>query len=477
MLCKECAFVFTITYQDRTVAAPRLSSTSTREIALGRAIFPIISVPANFQETKFITKQQQILEYSDEGASNRSDVFGKRVAIPSPIRSTAEDGREHTIKDFLNRPFNLQNFEWVVADNKFTVLQSYELPDVFMNTSLWREKLSGFLGFRADVRCRLQINAQPFQAGRIIMAYIPYYKYLGAYGTYYDAGTEQAMVSLTGCPRVEVDLSITTESEILIPFVSPHSHFNLTTGEGYYGRLIIAVYSPLVDTVGAGKVDCTLWLNLENIDLAFPTGTTTATSSLSPVVQVGKEEVQVEQYRSIAKDVGKVAEFLHAIEDVPVLSTIVKPAAWASDAAASFLKFCGYSKLQSTNTPQFLKQSVTKFMPNYDGVDMSHCLGFEAANAIELMPMVGNDVDEMALAHIVRTPCYFSSFAWSSSQASGTELFDAFVTPNYFKNPITGSPATPSHLTYVSSLFAYWRGSIDFKFKLVKTKFHSGHIS
>ena len=86
------------------MAAPRLSSTSTREIALGRAIFPIISVPANFQETKFITKQQQILEYSDEGASNRSDVFGKRVAIPSPIRSTAEDGREHTIKDFLNRP-------------------------------------------------------------------------------------------------------------------------------------------------------------------------------------------------------------------------------------------------------------------------------------------------------------------------------------------------------------------------------------
>ena len=290
------------------------------------------------------------------------------------------------------------------------------------------------------------------------------------------AGTEQAMVSLTGCPRVEVDLSITTESEILIPFVSPHSHFNLTTGEGYYGRLIIAVYSPLVDTVGAGKVDCTLWLNLENIDLAFPTGTTTATSSLSPVVQVGKEEVQVEQYRSIAKDVGKVAEFLHAIEDVPVLSTIVKPAAWASDAAASFLKFCGYSKLQSTNTPQFLKQSVTKFMPNYDGVDMSHCLGFEAANAIELMPMVGNDVDEMALAHIVRTPCYFSSFAWSSSQASGTELFDAFVTPNYFKKPITGFPTTPSHLTYVSSLFAYWRGSIDFKFKLVKTKFHSGRL-
>lgn len=395
--------------------------------------------------------------------------------VPQSFLRSADDGREHTIKDFLARPVPLQNFEWTVSDSKYSILQQYVFPDVFLNQSLYVEKLSGFLGFRADIKVRLQVNAQPFQAGRLMMAYIPYDKYLNNYASYYLLGTAQSTVSISGCPRVDLDISQSTEMDMLIPYCSPNSHFNLATGEGYYGRLVILVYSPLVDVASNGHIDCTIWMNLENIDLAYPTGTAMVTSSIN--AQVGNEEVKTESYRSIAQDVGKVAKFLGSIPSIPVLSSIVQPTAWAADNLASLLKFFGYSKLQSTNVPEWIKQTPTHFMPNYNGVDMSHSLSLEAMQSIELMPsMVGNDVDEMAIQHVVSNPNYYQSFTWDTTMAAGTQLYDNSVTPASYYVAGSGATLQPTQLLYVAATFAYWRGSIDYTFKFVKTKFHSGRV-
>lgn len=348
---------------------------------------------------------------------------------------------------------------------------------------IWREKFDGFFGLRADIKFRLQINAQPFQLGRLMLVWVPYKSYLGNYGDLYDEESESAMVSLSGCPRVDIDLSTSTECDITIPYVSPHSHFNLATGEGMWGKLYIKVYSPLGDVAGTGHVDCTSWINLTNIDLAFPTGANTVTTSVIPSsdvirAQVGSEEIKMETHRSIAQDVGKLSTFLKPLNQIPLLSQLSAPTTWALDNFSSFLKFCGYSKLQSTNVPSFLKQTPTHFMPNYDGVDMSHGLGFASDNAIELMPeMVGNDVDEMSLKHIVSTPCYFNHFEWKAAAKAGDLLWEQTINPANFVctdgNTLT---FVPTHLSYTSAVFQYWRGSIDITFKFVKTKFHSGRV-
>jgi hypothetical protein len=409
-----------------------------------------------------------------------------KIPMRDSLLINAKDGREHTVKNFLERPINLKNFEWQSSASQFSVIQTFDFPDDFLQLPLYQEKFDGFYGLRADVKFRLQVNAQPFQAGRLMLVWIPYYSYKGDYGVHYLQGTKATMVAASGCPRVDLDISLSTEVEICLPYCSPHSHFNLATGEGTWGRLAVIVYSPLVDLSSTGHVDCTAWINLENIDLAFPTGATLVSKQLVPSVsgivrasaQVGQEEKKMESYRSIAQDVSSLSGFLKSIPSVPVLSEIIQPVTWACDGTAAFLKFFGYSKLQSTNVPEFVKPSATHFMSNYDGVDMSHCLGLASDNAIELMPdMVGNNIDEMALHHSLSTPCYFDNFKWQASDVAGKVLYAQIINPAYFyQKEAATQTIIPTHLTYTSSIFQFWRGSMDITIKLVKTKFHSGRL-
>ena len=336
------------------MAAPSKSSSTTRSVALGDALTET-KTPANFEPPNATKIQQQIVSFVNEGEIPSTSIFRSKQPPKRDFLQSAKDGREHTIKDFLERPINLRNFEWKVADAQFKALQVFNFPDDFLQLSMYREKFDGFFGIRSDIKFRLQVNAQPFQLGRLMLVWVPYQNYLGSYGALYDEDSEASMVSRSGCPRVDLDLSLATEIDMLIPYVSPHSHFNFTTGEGTYGKLYVIVYSPLGDVAGNGHVDCTAWINFVSPDLGFPTGAALVEKALIPstdiperiTAQVGSEEVKTEQYRSIAQDVGKLSSFLKPLNDIPLLSTLSQPTTWALDNVSGFLKMCGYSKLQS----------------------------------------------------------------------------------------------------------------------------------
>lgn len=343
---------------------------------------------------------------------------------------------------------------------------------------MYQQKLYGFLGLRSNIRVRVQLNAQPFQAGRLIVAWVPYYKYLGNRTAVFDADTEYGMVALTGCPHIDVDVSQQTECEFDIPYVSNQSHYNLVTGEGYWGKLYIKVYSPLVDPSGTGSVDCTVWFNFVAPQLAFPTGVAIASASVNPTAQVGREEHELEQTRSFSSAVSKFASALRSIPPVPTLDTILEPAAWASDKVADILKLFGLSKPESSNIPSFFKQNPTRFMANSDGVNMSHSLSLLAGNAIEQMSdMVSNNIDEMSIHHLVSTPSYMAHFQWATDDTTNSTLWASPINPSaYFQINSSSATLVPTHLSYTSAAFTFWRGSINFRFKFVKTKFHSGRV-
>jgi hypothetical protein len=310
------------------------------------------------------------------------------------------------------------------------------------------------------------------------MGWVPYYKYLGTKASIWDESTEASFASFTALPRVEIDLATMTEAEIDIPFISPNMYYNLVTGEGYYGKLYIKIYSPLNDVSGTGNVDCTLWFNFTNVRLAFPTGAATASASVNPVAQVGDEEKTLESSRSVSNALAKFSDALRTLPYVPSITSIAEPAAWASDQLSAICKMFGFSKPESSNVPAWLKQGPTHFMANYDGVNLSHSLALESQNAVETVSgMVGTDIDEMNISHIVSTPCYYQHFSWATTASAGTVLYTQFISPLVFRvNESASSTNVPTLLAYASSPFGFWRGSIDLKFKFIKTKFHSGRV-
>nr|ULF99868.1 MAG: hypothetical protein 2 [Cripavirus sp.] len=389
------------------------------------------------------------------------------------------DGRTHNIISFLERPLMMTTAAWAVATAPGTVLQSYELPWDMLFKDMYKTKVDRFYGFRADCMIRVQVNSQPFQAGRLLLSWIPAYRYLGNKQQYYASSTTSAatnvkfLPAITGSPHVDLDLSTCTEATMCVPYISPYSFSELTNGIGSMGRFQLVVYSPLSDVSGTGTVDYTVFMNFKNIQLRYPTGL-----PLTATAQVGSEAVEEAGGAGIVTSTASaISTALGAVTDIPGISQFAQPALWISRGIADVARQFGWSKPTSIEAPHVTKLSTTRFMANSDGVDTSHMLSLLSTNALETdASLFRTNVDEMSLSHVTRTPSYYTRFSWSTSSAAGSVLFSAPITPNFYRHTISATQYAPTTLAYTSAAFRQWRGGINFTFKFVKTKFHSGRV-
>jgi hypothetical protein len=87
--------------------------------------------------------------------------------------------------------------------------------------------------------------------------------------------------------------------------------------------------------------------------------------------------------------------------------------------------------------------------------------------------------DELNITSLVSRESYLTSFSWTSANIPNDLLFTIGVTPrqvvsaifdaNY--NYVYGTP-----MWMVSRMFAYWRGDIDIRFKIIASQYHRGRL-
>ncbi len=152
---------------------------------------------------------------------------------------TTREDRIHTIKDFLSRPIIIQTGLWSSATASETQLYTANFPESLISNAMYQEKLRGFVGLRATLVVKVQVNSQPFQQGRLMLQYYPYAQYMPNR----VALVNSTLQGRSGCPRTDLDLSVGTEIEMRIPYVSPHVYYNLITGQGSFGSIYLVVYS------------------------------------------------------------------------------------------------------------------------------------------------------------------------------------------------------------------------------------------
>lgn len=422
----------------------------------------------------------QIVTMASQGTSSSAKVLPDIVDIDSKFLSmTATEVRDHTIKDFLSRPIvvSASAASWSTADTANTALSSYNFPDALLTNKMYQEKLKGFVGLRATLHLRLQVNSQPFQAGRLFLQYIPYAQYM----TDHVSLVNSTLQGRTGCPRVDLDLSAGTECTLDIPYVSPHLYYNLITGQGSFGTAYVVVYSPLRDVAsGAQTIEYTLWAWLSDIRIDGVTGVAMKIADFGPTVmaQMGLEDKQLSDNQSPSSGVGQIASGLRTLSHVPVVGNFFTKPAWISGQAANLMKLLGYSKPTIKGSVCEMKQRGVVRMANYNGLDMSHKLALAVDNELETQSgLAGTSVDEMHLSRIVSIPNYWDNFSWPAATASGI-LWQNLVTPLKIKNysaTVTDKFVT-THMGYVANTFGLWRGSLVYTFKFVKTQFHSGRL-
>jgi len=425
-------------------------------------------------------------------------IADKNIVVSSPINvslmdkityDSSSDKLNQEIKDFLAKPVIVMTNTLSSGDTFSTFPLLLNPLTTFSNSTMMTNKVDGFLGFRATTVYRLVVNANRFQQGRYNMSYVALggADYNVANNSKWVSDHLSTLVQRTTLPHVEVDLCCDTEAILRVPFNSalnffPFRTLNVASDTGTWGALSFYPYVPLA--AAAGNLTCgfTIYSHFEDVELvvaALPQSSRNATFS--------KKTKNATEFEQDSSDIGPISSSLIRVRDfsailaqVPLLSSYALTTSWFADIAANAAKVFGWSKPISLAPSMRVTQNYLPYSANTDGPDMSFPLSLSYENSVGMAKgFSGTDVDEMDFTFLCTIPVYAVTIPWASASVAGTVLHTTPVTPlaNVVTTTVNGTSFSHfSPLQLIAQHFFYWRGSMVYKIKLVKTEFHSGRL-
>jgi len=414
------------------------------------------------------------------------------VTVPRLLATSSSTNFAQDIATFLRKPVILSSGHFSIADVTSTPVLTANLPyDAISASSIFSDKIKGFLGIRCDMHLRWQINGNRFQQGRYMLAYVPTggASLLSPSTPLSIASHTNTLVQRTQLFRVELDVNCDTEGTLVIPYLSSMNYcpivgFRGGSGYGSLGQLSIYPYMQLVSPTGPTNCSWIIWIHFENVELIGPATPQAGNSSFknskkSRTASEGEQaSAGVGPISSMLVKVSKAAGFL---SPVPFLGDYAKTVSWFADIGASAASVFGWSKPINLSPSGGMLRVVNHYFSNVDTIDQSLPLSLSCKNSIGQLPgFSGTDVDEMDFGFFKTIPCWDTTFPWAEAVAAGTQLFSYKVTPttnihSRVINTLTVYDLKP--VEFVANYFSYWRGSMVFTIKIVKTEFHSGRLA
>lgn len=418
----------------------------------------------------------------DDGTTSTDMYVTKEADMPSVMYDSITETTDHSIQNFLSRMVIISQGTWSSTQTTGQTLANLTFPSALFKqgTNNFNQnvfKLDGFAAMKAKVKVRIEVNSQPFQAGALMLHYVPYSEYMQSHTKWYTDTTTD-LVAASGCPHVVMNLANTTSMSFTTPYISPYLFFSLPQGQGSFGNVVISILSPLASQA-ANSVNYTIWAAFEDVELRYPTDAPITTS----FAQVGREIQKMESRGAISGAVRSIGTAVADVLPYVGLGWLSEPARFVTDAGETVLKMLGFSKPSVEAPVTRVRQSPTQYFLNADGTDTSHKLGLSAANALATIPgWAGTDEDEMRLDYIVSRPNYYKTFQWGTGAVADTSLYSQPNSPLWFQtlNALTsGNYAQTASLPLLSKVatnFATWRGTLVYTFHVIKTQFHSGRL-
>jgi len=387
--------------------------------------------------------------------------------LKSIIESVHQPGAEDIIA-FLKKPFRLKTGTFTTTDAG--TLQTAFLPNDIFTNAYQAEKLNNVFMTRCDVVLTLNVNATQFQSGRYILALIPSGgAVLSTISPWYIMHNAN-LTTVTQCPNLQIDLSQETQVKLVFPFMSTTTHVpnvSAISSSTMTGMMALVTYSPLaVGATGPTTCDYTIWAALDNIELSgasYQSGNTTRE----------QEDLGV---APLSTALAKVSTASGIIAELPLLAEIAMPVSWVADVLSRSVASLGLSRPIVLSAPNRVDRKPNIYTNNSDGAIPAVPMGVMSTNEVQIgTGVAATDIDEMSLDFIKTRFAYWSTITWTTGSAVGFGLLNAEHNPyNYFTSISPAVVFTP--VCWLSRSFKYWRGSLKFRFKLVKTQFHSGRL-
>lgn len=377
--------------------------------------------------------------------------------------SLVSNDTSSSMDNLVNRWFRIGSYDWSTQHQRNQTLLTLALPRdaVLINSNLCNQPNCIPFGihryWRGDMVIKIQVNCNKFQIGQLQVCWYYHPKADASFPSkaniYTRSGAHHTII--TAAPNNEV--------EMIIPFKSYkamlHTKKNTEDSKEYpldLGSIFVTVLSPLKVT-GETSPKCNFTVFVKFINSNF-TG-------------------------MIAGNV-----------DRPAFRDDENHLDYQMDLAGMALPLVEKLLVGSSNDNNRDNPPVNA-PPNYVVPSSSHSwsIGTNLAEPLNNLRLSGTaqtkhpdpNENEMSIDYIKRKFMINDIFQWSQQRNSGDILFQLPVNPIPPKDRLTAVTAAGSNMLksyqltpigFLSSLHQYWRGSIEFRFDIVASQFHSGKL-
>lgn len=386
----------------------------------------------------------------------------------------AGEDREHGIREFMARPVKVADIRWTTGDvgaivHRFNIMNTLRSHKAYAPV---REKLYGFFGFTATASCKVVVNAQPMEAGIFSINFAPQMKE-------YERDQFNVLVAQdtlnptrlpfgSGLPCKIVNVAKHSEATLSVGYVGPDLFLNLLRNSDF-GDFFIQNVCPLTSGQSGASANIAVYMSFSDVVLYGATRKFDAQADdlVVPSVQTPAKEATSEEEV-------KVSDLAEKLGSIPLLAEMQPEAAFALKAGGNLARQFGFSKPVASANHE--RVAITPFgqPANADGTSNATKLGLSVDQGVVVMPMGPTEVDEMAFSYVLKEPNFLHTITWDSSTENEQMIAWLPAEPNCMV--FNGNNYYPPRLYYVSEMFSYWRGSINFTFHVAATKFHSGRL-
>lgn len=407
------------------------------------------------------------------------------------VDSSTSGYADQSIDSFMRKPIPVVTGLLTTVSGAGTLLNRFSISQTLLATPIWTEKLKGFINVRGTAKVKLQLNANPFQAGRLILAYIPQYEQNPRpFGQHL-----RNLMTITQLPHVEMSFQ-DAEAELEIPYISPTTHFNMQSDEFDWGTVFLYLYSPFVTGAAVpGNISYTIWLSFDDFEVQvpiIPQSSGVSSTQRGIIRKYRSKRIRSSLDSEINQGKGPVSSVLASVSSitatlagVPMLTPIAGPLSWFTNLSAGVASSFGWSKPTLDTPPCRMVSNSHPYLANTNEPDVSNVLALNADNRVSVMPDVNlSGVDEMAISFIKRQKAFFTSSTWDTATPVGLlatydlhpSAFATTLSSIPFGLTTTATPRTYAPIAFLTEIFEYYRGSIELTFKIVKTQYHTGRL-
>jgi len=436
----------------------KIQSSDEAEISSDRAV----SAKSTTVETVTFVDSQLVVE----------DTSYRKVPI---VSSGTTEGT--SLAKFLSRPTLIKTHTWTTSQTVGNVSVDAQIKPwkLLISDATIKKKLSNYAYMRAKLCLKFVINGTPFHYGAFMVSHEPNVGFRTSKIAQPSvvANDIRLATPYSQLPHILLYPADNASADLHLPFFVNRSWLCLTRPEDWewMGTLYYFIASPLRVASATASTSLTIqtYAWFEDVEL---------NGSTEFSLQGGDVSDACKTIANIGSTVAKATAFV-----APEISAGATQLSEHASKGAIVAEALGYS-----NTP------VTEDVKAYTPMPFSQMSTSEISTAVQklvLSPTQGLSIDpallglgpedEMVISHILQKPTILTVADWSTTELADTRIFGTPVSPSMFNLQTVGTPikcytVNHTYMSYLTSMFTYWRGDIIFDIDVICTKFHKGRL-